>query len=171
MGKVAVLGLGDSLKLYDPEKYDISIGVNDIWRYQQTDVIVCLDKRKAFTHDRLVVIDASKPKDFYSQVANWNIRNDFRQIQLTSFYPATDINLDLPKFYKSYCSPFVACQIAWRYYGATEIHLFGVDFINHPHLKPEHCRSIKNHFNRLVTALDKKGCKFIVYGEGILNNM
>jgi len=154
---IAVLGLGPSLSLYEPEDYVTSIGVNDIWRYHKTDVV-----------DRWLYIDSCTPSSFYSQIVNWDYKPSFKYIELTEYYPAVKINLDIRQFYKSYCSPFVACQIAWREYGAKEIHLFGVDMVDHPILDTEMCRKSKKHFLLLAQALDTKGCKLIVHGGGIL---
>ena len=169
--KTAILGLGASLSLYNPSDFDLAIGVNDIWRYHQPDAIVCLNHRSTFNYDRLRYIDDSTPKAFYTQIANWSVRPDYVKIDLTPYFPAADMNLDQVQIYKSYCSPFVACQIALRYYAATEVHLFGVDLIAHPHLDRSLCLKIKNHFRLLSEALNKIGVRFIVHGEGILKDL
>ena len=171
MAKIAALGLGPSLELFVKEDYDLCIGVNDIWRFVNTDVIVCLDHRKVFNYDRLKYIDSSNPKAFYSQIVNWDVRPDFRKIDIIPGYPDSYCNLDIPAFQKSYCSPFIACQIAWKHYDATEIHLFGVDLLNHPHLDIVLCRKIKNHFKNLKYSLSLKNCSLIVHGEGILKDL
>jgi len=169
--KIAVLGLGLSLNLFNPDDYDLSIGVNDIWRYVQSDVVVCLDKYSAFTPDRLRVIQECKPKAFYSQMVVWDTRSDFVKINFILGYPDRICQLDSPALQKSYCSPFVAVQIAYKYYFATEIHLFGVDMINHPHLDLSLCAKIKMHFRHLKTALKIKECELIIHGEGILKDI
>jgi hypothetical protein len=169
--KAAVLGLGDSLKNFNASDFDLSIGVNDIWRHVKTDVVVCLDYPNIFPFDRLKVINECKPKAFYSQIVKWDTRPDFVKINLTDDYPNNICNLDLPKYYKSYCSPFVAVQIAWKVYFADEIHLYGVDLLNHPHLDQALCAKIKLHFRNLKTALTQKGCDLIVYGSGILKDI
>jgi len=166
--KIAVLGLGPSLELFVKEDQDLCIGVNDIWRFVDTDAVVCLDHRKVFNTDRLKYIDESRPQAFYSQIVNWDIRPDFKKITISPGYPDHYCQLDAPAFQKSYCSPFVAVQIAWKIYHATEIHLFGVDLLNHPHLDHALCGKIKKHFKNLKTALLDKNCPFIVHGEGIL---
>ena len=171
MGKIiAVLGLGPSLNLYKNE-YDLSIGVNDIWRFHKTDVVVCLDKRTAFNDDRFRVINECTPKAFYSQIVNWDFKEGFVKINFLPHYPNAEISLDIPQFYKSYCSPFVAVQIAFRHYDAKEIHLYGCDMVNHLHLDQKLCTKIKVHFINLKSALEKKGCKLIIYGEGILKDI
>jgi hypothetical protein len=172
MGKIAVLGLGKSLELFVKENYDLSIGVNDIWRFVNTDAIVCLDYRKVFNPDRIKYIDESKPQAFYSQIVNWDDRPDFKKIDILPGYPAERFcNLDLTGYYKSYCSPFVAVQIAWKIYKADEVHLFGVDLVDHPNLDHLLCDKIKMHFKHLKTALELKNCKMIVWGNGILKDL
>jgi len=168
--KIAVLGLGPSLNLFNYTDFELSIGVNDIWRFHKADVIVCLDKFSAFTPERLKVIHESKPKAFYSQIVIWDTRTDFIKINLQPGYPDHICKIG-PVFQKSFCSPFVACQVAYWHYGATEIHLFGVDLLNHPHLDQALCAKIKIHFRHLKRALDEKGCQMIVHGKGILKDL
>jgi hypothetical protein len=169
--KIAVLGLGPSLELFIKDDYDLSIGVNDIWRYVNTDVVVCLNPAKDFTADRLKFIQESKPQAFYSQIVNWDFRTDFKKINIASGYPDVSCNLDLPVFQKSFCSPFVAVQVAYKIYRATEIHLFGIDMTNHPHLDHALCAKIKMHFKHLKYALKSKNCTFVVHGDGILKDL
>jgi hypothetical protein len=170
MGVCVVLGLGPSLGLYIP-KGEFTIGVNDIWTYYSTDVVVCLDKRGAFTADRLRTIDTCKPKAFYSQMACWDRRTDFKQISFLNYYPEAKCDLSSWHLQKSYCSPFVAVQIAFKFYGATRIELYGVDLIGHSNLKPDMCQSIKRHFINLKKALTDEGCELIIHGEGILKDI
>lgn len=171
MGKIAVLGLGPSINLFLTQgqaDYDLTIGVNDIWRYFPADVIVCVDVPSAFSLDRLRVINHSKPKIFYSQKFIWESRPDFRKINILPGYPDRICDLSQPGFWKSFCSPFVAVQVAWRLHDADEIHLYGVDLTNHPHLDQKLCQKIKIHFDNLRTALQDRGCQMIVHGDGIL---
>jgi len=169
--KIAVLGLGPSLEEFIKEDYDLCIGVNDIWRYVDADAVVCLDHRKVFNADRLKYIDDCKPKAFYSQIINWDTRPDFQKIDFLPGYPDHHCRLDIPAYQKSYCSPFVAVQIAWKVYKSDEIHLFGVDLTDHPHLDRVLCAKIKRHFKNLKTALAEKNCSLIVHGQGILTDL
>jgi len=170
MGIIAIVGLGPSKHLFknDLTKFDKTIGVNDIWRFHETDVIVCLDHPTGFTPDRLKVINNSKPEAFYSQAVIWDTRDDFVQIKIRQGYPESICILEPYLMAKSYFSPFVACQVGFWYYGATELHLFGIDMTNHPHLNGDLCRKLKGHFRHLKTALGAKGCQVIVHGNGIL---
>jgi hypothetical protein len=171
MGKIAVLGLGPSLSEFKPEEFELSIGVNDIWRYFKSEVVICLNHPKEFKPDRLKVINECSPQAFYSQMVIWDTRPDFRKIDLLTGYPDTFINLSSPSLHKSYCSPFVAVQIAYRYYNANEIHLFGVDLLNHPFLNQALCAKIKIHFFNLKIALAVKDSIMKVHGEGILKDI
>ena len=171
MGTIAVLGLGPSINLFNPDEYNFSIGVNDIWKYHHTDAIVCLDKCGIFAGERLRTIESSKPKVFYSQIANWSYMQGFQKLDLTPHYPEREVKLDIPQIYKSYCSPFVACQVAYKYYRATEIHVFGVDLIDHPNLTQGLCVKIRLHFQNLNTALKEEGCRLVIFGDGILKDI
>ena len=173
MGKIAILGLGQSLALYEPDNYDTSIGVNDIWRHHKTPYVVCLDHPNVFLkwQDRLKVINECRPTRFYSQIVRWDTHPAFQQITLYPGYPEKHIDIDLPHFYKSFCSPYVSVQIAYKYLDATEIDIYGVDLVNHPHLDRNLCAKIKIHFGHLFTALRKKDVKIQVYGQGILKSL
>lgn len=169
MGKIAIIGLGPSKDLFLTSfKFDKTIGVNDIWRFYKTDAIVCLDKPRVFTPDRLQIINNSKPEAFYSQLVIWDWRKDFKLINIVPGYPELICILDGKNYQKSYCSPFVAVQVALYEYSATEVHLFGVDLVNHPNLDKALCDKIKIHFGHLRKALKEKGCDLIVHGNGIL---
>lgn len=169
--KITILGLGKSFEDFNPTDFDMSIGVNDIWRYHKSEVVVCLDPRKNFTADRMKAIDECTPQAFYSQFECYRTRKDFQGIEILNNYPTVTCDLTLQKFQKSFCSPFVAAQIAFRYYDATEIHLFGVDLVNHPHINGALCNKIKLHFKNLKAALEAQDCKMIVHGEGILKDI
>jgi len=170
MGKVAVLGLGPSIAEFKAKDYELSVGVNDIWRYVESEAVVCLNHQKAFMGERWNYIFNCRPKAFYSQIVDYDTRTDFVKIDLAPGYPDYACNIDTRYLQKSFCSPFVAAQIAWKFYGATEIHLFGVDMTNHPHLNNDICDKIKIHFKNLRVALEAKNCQMIVHGEGILTN-
>ncbi len=172
MKKIAILGLGYSIGEFNPADFEFTIGVNDIWRIFKSDIVVCLNPPKDFRSDRLKFIKECKPQKFYSQMVVWDTRPDFEKIEILPGYGADIfLNLDLHGYYKSYCSPFVACQIAFKEYYATEIHLFGVDMINHPELNGGLCEKIRIHFKNLKTALKLKGCELVIHGEGILKDI
>jgi len=171
LNKIAVLGLGQSISLFlkePPFDFSLTVGVNDIYRHVKTDIIVCVDRPSAFTPERLRFINDATPKYFYSQMVDWDRRPDFRKINIISGYPDRGLNLNQPGYWKSYCSPFIAVQVAYRMHEANEIHLFGVDLTNHPHLDRDLCKKIKIHFTHLINALHERNCQVIVHGNGIL---
>jgi len=170
MAKIAVLGLGESLSEYSGG-FDLTIGVNDIWGKVQTDIVVCVDKPERFTPERLQTIATSRPIRFYTQVSDWKERPDYFAITLQEQYPAYECLLDIPSVPKSLCSPFVACCIAYKFHEAEEIHLFGADFISHPHLKEISIRRILVHFTTLKEALRKKRVSLIIHGSGLLSSL
>lgn len=169
MTKVAVLGTGPSIQLFEPIGYEYVIGVNDIYKYYPADAIVCLDYPKVFSFDRLKIIERSTPEIFYSQIVAWDTRPDFVKINLQMGYPEKHCDLNTGAYAKSYCSPFVGVQIAWKLHGATEIHLFGVDLVSHPNLNKSMCDIIKRHFDNLFRALKDKNVSVVVHGSGILS--
>ena len=81
------------------------------------------------------------------------------------------LSLDIPEINKSLCSPFVACGVAYKFYNPSEIHVYGVDLIQHPNLDLKMRMRIKTHFINLKAALIQKGCKLIIHGDGILKNI
>ncbi len=170
MAKVAILGLGESLSLYDKDRFDLSIGCNDIWSRVKTDYVVCVDEPTRFSPERLRAIQTSEPISFYSHLNSWSERGDFIKITLQSYYPSYICDLDVPDLPKSLCSPFVACAVAYKFHSPSEIHLFGVDLITHPHLS-KNIERIKLHFLNLKRALNGKGILLIVHGNGALSEL
>jgi hypothetical protein len=171
MVKIAVLGLGSSLADFRVEDFDMSVGVNDIWRAVKSEAVVCLDYRRAFTAERWKYIEGCKPKAFYSQIVEYDTKPEFIKVNLAPGYPDGGCNINTSFLQKSFCSPFVAVQVAWKYYYADEIHLFGVDMTNHPNLNGDVCAKIKIHFQHLKNALKEKDCRLVVHGTGILSDL
>jgi len=102
----------------------------------------------------------------------WDTRPDFSKIDIRPGYPDRVCSIDrFGGYEKSFCSPFIAAQIAYRYYAAREIHLFGVDLTAHPKLDRALCGRIKVHFENLQAALIPKYSRLIVHGQGILKDL
>jgi hypothetical protein len=174
MAKIAILGLGESLALYPPQahRFDMCIGVNDIWAQVPADYVVCVDHKIRFTPARLAVIEACTPLRFYSQLPeDWGTRPDFHHIELQPMYPNHLCQLDTPALPKSLCSPFVAAAIAYKLHGATSIELFGVDLLTHPLLKDDSLKSIVRHFGTLRVALAQRGVSLFAHGNGLLRQL
>ncbi len=168
--KIAILGLGESIREYNGG-FDETIGVNDIWRIVHTDHVVCVDFPERFTADRLDIINKCCPKRFYSHLNEWSKRPDFHRIELQPYYPNHICQLNIPAIPKSMCSPFIAAAIAFKYHDAGEIHLFGVDLVNHPNLKNDTVAKIKTHFINLRDAMAPHNARLIVHGNGALRSV
>lgn len=173
MGKIAILGLGPSLELFltSKETYDTTIGVNDIYRYFHTEVVVCLDPLKRFSEDRLQYIRDCEPKYFYSHLKSYQFKPSFVPITLSEKFPREVLNLDEEAIPKSYCSPFVAAVIGFKFFMGSEIHLYGVDLINHPKLSRVACNLIAKDFLILQNELKNRGSFIKVFGNGILKDL
>src|SRR3990167_7688407 len=129
--EIHVLGLGDSIKTYQPKKLIPTIGVNNIYQFVKTDYVVCIDRMRRFSHEKLKIIKSSTPIKFYSHLSEWTkVVQNFELITLAM--PRGDVKqLDSPKIIYSICSPYVACIMAYKL-GADRIVLNGVDLLNHP---------------------------------------
>jgi hypothetical protein len=173
MAKVAVLGLGPSLGLFVPADFDFAIGVNDIWQHHKCEYVVVVDKPERFNNEptRLAALWACRPQRLYSQLDEWRTHPAFFGITLQHPYPTYICQLHLPDVPKSHCSPFVAAAIAYKYHAASEIHLFGVDLLQHPNLHPTTCQRIALHFLRLQEALKQHDSRLVVHGNGLLRGL
>lgn len=168
---IDILGLGESLSLYTPSQ-NITFGVNDIFRKQSVDYLVCVDKKTAFTEDRLKVIKESYPKIFYSQLDEWNFKSNFQRIELQNHYPDSYCNLNVNAYPKSTYSPFVAIAIAFKQFRPDIINLYGVDFITHQNFKDTLSRDrILRHTQNLKKSLKDKDCSLIIHGDGLLSRL
>jgi len=145
--KVAnILGLGVTLDTYTG---GFSIGVNDIYRYVSTDIIVCVDHKQAFKPDRLAVIENSTPSKFISHIPEWSTMANFELIQLTGRKPTAFELMESEKYYGHNNSTYVAVQVAARM-GFKDIVLHGVDFKGHKHLDtPDTIPHILERFKQL----------------------
>jgi hypothetical protein len=153
--KVDVLGLGDSLKEYKYEG-NLSIGVNDIYKYHSVDALVLVDKPGRFEKERLKTIKESKPAIFYSHLKEWsNLVDNFKLIDLIG--PRGSLKgIESDKYCYSNNSTFVAVVLAYKL-GATEINVFGADFKTHPNFKDRLLEVALDDFKQLFLYLKSKG--------------
>jgi hypothetical protein len=164
---VDVLGLGESLALYD-NAGDITFGVNDIFSKQKVDYLVCVDKMEAFTPERLETIKQSTGYcAFISHLDEWKFMPHYFKIEIQKPFPNVIADLDSVAIPKSCFSPYIAVGLAYKMFKPTIIRLFGVDMTSHPNLSKQTER-IKKHWAAMVAALNAKGCEVEVYGSGVL---
>lgn len=128
----SVIATGDSAKNWTPNGY--SLGVNDAWKWgKPTDGLLICNRPAEFTHDRMKVIENSKPKDFYSHKASWaHLFPEWKRVRLHvwSGLLHTWPRSDGPSAYSYNSSPIIALTLAYNL-GAKEIILWGVDFRTH----------------------------------------
>jgi hypothetical protein len=133
--KVSVIGCGESAKDWNKVPVDLSIGVNDAFKFgHPIDYLVCVNSPLKFfpttrngNTDRIKTIIETNPKRFFVHDSRW--QQHVKHAELISFRP---FNLKYVKnrVYSSKTSPFVAITLAASL-GATEIIIWGVDMINH----------------------------------------
>ncbi len=154
-----VLGLGPSLfdfiedVLTPNYKPDLIVGVNDICRFVDVDILVCVDTPQTFNPDRLAIIKNSKPGcNFLSHLSDWSLQPGYERILLTSGAP-TSSNLFNPHYWASSTSTYVAVQVAARL-GFKEIVMYGVDLTGHKVLSsPDVVKEINIRYLQLAKCL------------------
>lgn len=174
--KVSIIGLGATAKDFKPDG-SISIGVNDV---QGCDYQVCVDRPSAFTNERISNFK-SIAIDYLSEVAQSYKIYDELDFVMPTFKMFTQINewkellrieiepIELKaiaahgdrwgKFIpSSNNSPFVACGVAWKFFAATEIYLYGVDFQDHPNINGAMREQAVEDFKLLQKILNVRGC-------------
>lgn len=154
--KVDVLGLGESVKSYF-NMGNITVGVNDIFKYHPVDFLFVVDRPHRFKKERLQTIINSKPEKFCSQLEDWSsLVDNFELIELGT--GRCNLNEIGSRFPHSNNSTFVAVVAAYKM-GATEINIFGADFNDHPSLNVD---TVLKDFKKLFEFLQKKGVKINV---------
>jgi hypothetical protein len=133
---VSIIGCGDSAKEWFKTPCDLSIGVNDCFKFgHHPDTLLIINSpvkfeptRKNGYNDRLHTIKKTKPKKFVT-----NDRESWKR-----YFPNAE-EIVLRPFHKylrkdqicySKTSPFVALSYAFKL-GAKDIILWGVDMIDH----------------------------------------
>lgn len=162
---IDVLGLGETILDYKPGNE--TVGVNDIFKFHKIDHLLVMDKPNRFSKERLSTILLSTPKKFYSNVKDetgyvWEkLVKNFVPIETERGRGFVN-TLDSKEFSISNNSTFTACVLAYKL-GAKKIVMYGVDFINHPHLSAENSFSnVLNHFKTLKSALNNRGVELFV---------
>jgi len=170
--EIHVLGLGPGIENYiniKNSELPKTIGVNDIWRYYQTDYVLCMDKLSEFTDERLDIITYCNPLKFYTCWPEWNfvrtlVGNHTLKIVLDNIIPgrgglveSLDSDSVIP-FHVD--STFTAACLAYRliknYPGEGKIIMFGCRFLGHIQLQ-NFIPAIQESYKRLYVALLERG--------------
>ena len=163
--KIAVLGLGDSIKRF--KRGIASIGVNDIYKYHKVNYLVCVDKPEGFKPERLEVIRNSTPVLFFSHLIDWSFMESYHKIELSKHRGYID---DIETHYPySNNSTYCALAIAYKL-GFKDIEMYGVDFTNHAHINGGILDNSIKHFIELNKFFMKKGVSLRVTRESIISN-
>lgn len=167
---VSVVACGDTASEWHKVKCDLSIGVNDAFKFgYPTDYLLCCNWPQKFPAHRLNIIKASRPITFYSNVEQWRaFFPGMVKIRLNSWdghlYPTRR-----DEFSSSNSSPFIATSMAYKA-GAKDIILWGVEFVNHAVLHKDNPQT-KNELRMwkgLVAALNGEGVNVWLGKEGSL---
>lgn len=128
-----IIGLGASAEGWYNHPHDLSIGVNDAIKWgKDTDYLLLIDSFNGFKNEpeRVKTISRSKAK-ILTHGDTWKkIFPKYEVLRLQGFSK----HLNRKHVYSSKSSPFVAASYAFHL-GATDIVLFGCDYVNHPTLK------------------------------------
>lgn len=137
-----IIGCGPTAKYWNRQGF--SIGVNDCWRFHQTDYLIVVNTFKDYS--RTKVIQDSRPKILFSNMVFWASHPCYKWI---GDYNPWKGRLRKGTLYYSNNSTFLAASMAINM-GYNDIVLWGVDFVNHAGI---------NHANRVnddgPTTLDK----------------
>jgi hypothetical protein len=165
--EIYVLGTGPSLQdfINSAPVECTTIGVNDIWAYYPADYVVCVDKPHRFTPERLEVIKNGKQKEFISPYEWREIARNFNQTALSPDGRGGLKHLDNPQYLTYSVNSAYSAAVKAYHKGASEIILYGVDFIGHHALKDKLAELSVKHFIELASALRRKSCKLFI-GSG-----
>jgi len=161
---VNIIGLGATGADFKPDG-NITIGVNDV---PNCDYYVCVDKPKAFLENRMwrIIYHGCNSKIFFTQVAEWADYLPIKKIELKAVHAHNNRwNEFIPS---SNNSPFVACGVAYKYFNATEIYLYGVDFNDHPNINGAMREQSVKDFQALQKILNENGCRIIPHEKSYL---
>lgn len=165
--KVAIVGCGASAKNWASVHVDLSVGVNDCFKFgANPDYLVLVNSAHKFRPrptnnqtDRLSVIRSGSYKKVFIHDfgASWKAYfPNAEKIALRSFIGS----LSRKRVYSSKTSPFVAITLAYSL-GATELILWGVDMLDHIHYSPgkAHFDSELRNYLKLFELLKANGVK------------
>lgn len=124
---VSVIGLGESAREWYKTPCDLSIGVNDVLKFNHdVDQLVIVNFPRKFTPERMKYILDAKAK-VWTHTSAW--KTHFPNAVLLRLSPWTGF-IRRDHIYSTKTSPMVAMSLAVKQ-GATDIILWGCDFRNH----------------------------------------
>lgn len=162
---VSVVACGASAQYYDGSGF--SIGVNDAFKWgHKLNFLLVVNHPTKFRSEpeRFDTITQSKPEKFISHSSAW--RTWFPNLELIRLYTYHS-RADKFRIYHSQTSPFVAISYAVTM-GATDIILWGVDFIDHKIFRAESKkqRYEVDVYHQFINSISKHGVRVWLGAEG-----
>ena len=162
MSLFTIIGCGSTAKDWIQRGH--SIGVNDAYRFgKEFDSLLVCNRPVEFSRltdsgeTRFQVITKTPCKNFYSHKSNWAQWFPYWQkIPLVGWYGT----LHREQCYSSNTSPFIAMSLAFHI-GATDIILYGVDFVDH-HMFSKEAENTKleaGYYMQLISKMKEQGCR------------
>jgi hypothetical protein len=169
---ISVVACGQSAKEWFNTPCDKSIGVNDCLKFgQDTDYLVVVNAPFKFEPskangrvNRKEIILRSKARFITSLCMEWKkLKPSMDCISLSQFTKWAKKGM----VYHSKTSPFIAMSIAFNM-GATDIILWGVDFIDHPDFQQgkRNTDFEIEQYVKFAGMISEQGCKVWVGNEG-----
>lgn len=150
---IAVLGAGPTSAHFQRKNtYDYVIGVNDAGKFgHEMDALLFLNAMRQFTPDRQQTITSTRVS---KAICISNVIADFTpywptELIRTEALPHPDY-FDPKKIYHTDNSPFAAMCYAFAVMGATDVVLWGVDFIDHKFLRFESSAPPFTKYDKLI---------------------
>jgi hypothetical protein len=151
-----VIGLGETAELWDGQGF--SIGVNDCFKFRQTDCLVVVNSFRKLPEREKIITESRPVQGFYSNMSKWSHHPFYKTLNLQKFTKRAEPD----KVYHSQTSPFIAISLA-AYLGYTEIVLYGVDMVSHPAFKNHKLINEVRQYVLFVKELEKQGVKVYLY--------
>lgn len=166
---VSIIGCGQTAEHWNEVPCDLSIGVNDAFKFGHKFNLLCLFNHKAkFTQARQQTILNTRPVKLYTHCLSW-IEHfpDHVKVKVRSW----DGHLydDITRLMHADTGPFIGMSLAYCL-GASKIILWGVEFKTHGiynESNPETKIELRK-YQQLVTALSKVGIQTYLGKEGSL---
>ena len=161
----SVIGCGPSAKDWGKQKFDLSIGCNDMLKFgYQPDQLVLVNHKGKFSKDRLDTILRTRPKKLWTHTSQW--RSHFSDFEIIRFSHFSGYFMK-GNIYHCRTSPMVAICLAIRQ-GATDVVLYGVDMLSHKVYRTgtkEGDNEIKTYL-KFFDAVKKKGINIYLGNNG-----
>ncbi len=164
---VDVLGLGESIKEYKPSK-NLTIGVNDIAKYHNTDIVVCVDRIHKFNRQRASHI-IRNTGTLYTHLPEWkNLKKNTKIIELAKGRGTLGTLNEIGVYPYSNNSTYLAVVVAYKK-GARVINLYGADFNTHKNFKGNLLKQAMKDWKNLSEVLALNDCTLRVTKQSKLS--